>query len=142
MPECSVEKFNLTMYYAPFFQNNCTIPCQSMRIYFAGYDGTNESDNEKQAYIRFYIEDQIPVKTSHLSYPVVQFLAEVGGYVGLLLGYSLMTLVEPIFNLILIIKKRCSNSSNKIELDSTRSQTHSLQSTTRTIFSEATNNVA
>ena len=60
MPEYSVDKFNLTMYYAPFFQNDCAIPCQSMRIYFAGYDGTNESDNDKQAYIRFYIKDQEP----------------------------------------------------------------------------------
>ena len=52
----------------------------------------NGYDNE--AYVKFYIKDEIQVKKSHFSYSEVSLLAEVGGYVGLLLGVSLMDIAS------------------------------------------------
>ena len=64
--------------------------------------------NENETYVRFYIKDQIKVMKSYLSYTEVSLLAEVGGYVGLLLGVSLMNMTSLIDKLLTIIKLKCS----------------------------------
>ena len=43
-----------------------------------------------EAYVRFYVNSYIKVYESFWSYPAISALAEIGGYVGLLLGTSLM----------------------------------------------------
>ena len=45
---------------------------------------------------------------SYLSYTGVSLLAEVGGYVGLLLGVSLMNITSLIDKLLTIINLKCS----------------------------------
>ena len=62
-------------------------------IYITGYDSTTDDGSETEAYARFYIKSQIKVMESIWSYNIVSFLAEVGGYVGLLLGVSLYTIL-------------------------------------------------
>ena len=64
--------------------------------------------NENETYVRFYIKDQIKVMKSYLSYTEVSLLAEVGGYVGLLLGVSLMNITSLIDKLLTIINLKCS----------------------------------
>ena len=62
----------------------------------AGRDSTTENGNENETYVKFYIKEQIPVRESQLSYSVVTLLAELGGYVGLIIGVSLMDIVSLI----------------------------------------------
>ena len=62
----------------------------------AGRDSTTENGNENETYVKFYIKEQIPVRKSHLSYSVVTLLAALGGYVGLIIGVSLMDIVSVI----------------------------------------------
>ena len=74
-----------------------------MTVTFAGFDSTADNGNENETYVKFYMKEQIQVKTSLLSYSKVSFLAEVGGYIGLLLGVSLMdfaSLIDRMFPLI------------------------------------------
>ena len=49
-----------------------------------------------------YLKNKIKVSTSQFSYTILSFLAEVGGYIGLLLGVSLLdipALIDRIFAL-------------------------------------------
>ena len=77
-----------------YFHDFCPMPCEKMKVSFAGHDSIDHNGNENEAYVKFYIKDQIQVKKSHLSYSEVSLLAEVGGYVGLLLGVSLMDIAS------------------------------------------------
>ena len=80
--------------YIKYFNDFCPMPCEKMKVNFAGHDAIGHNGNENEAYMKFYIKDQIQVKKSHLSYSEVSLLAEVGGYVGLLLGVSLMDIAS------------------------------------------------
>ena len=77
-----------------YFHDFCPMPCEKMKVNFAGHDSIDHNGIENEAYVKFYIKDQIQVKKSHLSYSEVSLLAEVGGYVGLLLGVSLMDIAS------------------------------------------------
>lgn len=67
---------------------NCQTPCASMDINMPPYSiGT---ENPSESFVRIYLKGIIKVQTSYWSYPIISLLAEVGGYVGLLLGISLM----------------------------------------------------
>ena len=86
-----------------YFNDFCPMPCENMKVNFAGHDSINHNGVENEAYVRFYIKDEIQVKKSRLSYTEVSLLAEVGGYVGLLLGVSLMdisSLFDKVFKII------------------------------------------
>jgi hypothetical protein len=52
----------------------------------------DEASNE--AYVKLYFKSQISVSRSVLSYNQVSLMAEVGGYIGLLLGFSLLDLTK------------------------------------------------
>ena len=75
---------------------------------FAGFDSTTDNGIENETYVRFYMKDQIQVKTSILSYTKVSFLAEVGGYIGMLLGVSLMDFASLIDRMFAIINQKFS----------------------------------
>ena len=49
-----------------------------------------------ESYAKFYFKSQINVRTSVLSYPYSSMMAEIGAYLGLLLGFSLMDLTAII----------------------------------------------
>ena len=61
-------------------------------------DSTTENGNENETYVKFYIKEEIPVRESFLSCSAVTLLAELGGsgYVGLIIGVSLMDIVSLI----------------------------------------------
>ena len=73
---------------------NCGMPCLSMEINFPplSFD-TGPSD---QAYVKMYLLSVIKVQKSYWSYPIISLLAEVGGYMGLLLGISLLDLSKVV----------------------------------------------
>ena len=104
--QCKIEKSHLSHWQSIIlvhFQDWCLLPCEMMTVTFAGFDSIDYNGNENETYVKFYMKDQIQVKTSRLSYSKVSFLAEVGGYIGLLLGVSLMdfaSLIDKMFALI------------------------------------------
>lgn len=104
--QCIVEKSHYATYVNVrwnYFHDFCITPCEKMKVNFAGHDSTVPEGNENEAYVKFYIKDEIQVKKSHLSYSEVSLLAEVGGYVGVLLGVSLMDvslLFDKVFEII------------------------------------------
>ena len=90
--QCIVEKSHYATYVNVrwnYFHDFCITPCEKMRVNYAGHDSMDPNGQDNEAYVKFYIKDEIQVKKSHLSYSEVSLLAEVGGYVGLLLGVSL-----------------------------------------------------
>ena len=65
----------------------CNVPCASINTYFGIPD---KQAFEDSFHLKLYFKNNISVKQSHVAYPIESFLAEVGGYLGLLLGVSLM----------------------------------------------------
>ena len=66
-------------------------PCAGFDV-FLGLPFTNKGDNANEAYIRLYINPKIRVKSTVIYYDSTTFAGEVGGYIGMLLGVSLVDL--------------------------------------------------
>ena len=73
---------------------NCTIPCADMVVTFPPYGSDSGSQNE--AFVKFYLKNIIRIQSSFWSYTPINLLAEIGGYVGLLLGMSLLDVTKVI----------------------------------------------
>ena len=93
---------------------SCGIPCSIMDINF-GYP-IIDTTNIDVAYVKVYFRMAVNIHKNILAYSTLSFLAEVGGYIGLLLGFSLLDLSKVIKNLTPCIKK-CKGPS-KIDVDS------------------------
>jgi hypothetical protein len=93
---------------------SCGIPCSIMDINF-GYP-IIDTTNIDEAYVKLYFKMAVQIHKNILAYSTLSFLAEVGGYIGLLLGFSLLDLSKVIKNLTPCIKK-CKGPS-KIDVDS------------------------
>ena len=85
-----------------------------MKVNFAGHDSIDRNGVENEAFVKFYIRDEIQVKKSRLSYTEVSLLAEVGGYVGLLLGVSLMD-ISALFNKVFKIIYRKFSTIHQVQ---------------------------
>ena len=70
--------------------NNCNAPCASIDTFF-GIPDTQEHRKGKY-HLKLYFKNMISVQRSHISYPIESLIAELGGYLGLLLGVSSMDL--------------------------------------------------
>ena len=88
------------------YKEYCPLPCVNMQVRFAGMDSTTDYSNENDTYVKFYIKGQIQVRESHLSYTEVSLLAELGGYIGLIIGVSLMDIATFIDKMIAIVIQR------------------------------------
>ena len=64
-------------------------------------DDTNNDMNE--AYLKLYLNAEVPVKTTILYYDSVELGAELGGFIGMILGISLVDLAKSLSTLIDII---------------------------------------
>ena len=64
-------------------------PCAGMDIYL-GLPFINNNESKNEAFIRLYVKSDIKVKRLGLHYDVTTLVAEVGGYVGMFLGMSLV----------------------------------------------------
>ena len=65
-------------------------PCSSFDIVF-GIPLIDDFENpENEAYIKFYMKAKIKVKSMVLYYDFTTLVAEVGGYIGMFLGMSLI----------------------------------------------------
>ena len=76
------------------FKVHCQTPCELMDVTFPPLNYVKGSSNE--AFVQLVLSDVIKVQTSFWSYPIISLLAEVGGYVGLLLGISLLDITKII----------------------------------------------
>ena len=75
-----------------------------------------DTTNIDEAYVKLYFKMAVQIHKNILAYSTLSFLAEVGGYIGLLLGFSLLDLSKVIKNLTPCIKK-CKGPP-KIDVDS------------------------
>ena len=100
-----IEKFKeLWEYLSNEAIGSCGIPCSIMDINF-GYP-IIDTTNIDEAYVKLYFKMAVNIHRNILAYSTLSFLAEVGGYIGLLLGFSLLDLSKVIKNLTPKIKKR------------------------------------
>ena len=83
---------------------SCGIPCSIMDINF-GYP-IIDTTNIDVAYVKVYFRMAVNIHKNILAYSTLSFLAEVGGYIGLLLGFSLLDLSKVIKNMTPGVKKR------------------------------------
>ena len=66
------------------------VPCAWFDI-FPGLRDVDDTDNNiDEAYVRLYLKAKIKVKSVILHYDSTTFAAEIGGYVGVLLGVSIV----------------------------------------------------
>ena len=73
-----------------YVRNNtpCSTPCAQMELFF-GFPVIQPFG--KASYnLKMYFKSNIIVKKSQVAYPTESFLAEMGGYLGLFLGFSMM----------------------------------------------------
>ncbi len=81
------------MFFSPpsFWQNNvCPNSCLFTNMYLGPpVTGVLNEDARDSARAVFYFRRDIKVTTEYYLYSVLSMLAEIGGYVGLLMGVSL-----------------------------------------------------
>ena len=76
----------------------CPLPCTTMGINFGIPIVSTIDINPDQAYLKLYFKNQINVRRSVSSYSISSLVADIGGYLGLLLGFSLLDLSMIIKN--------------------------------------------
>ena len=85
----------------------CPLDCSSMAIIFTVSDVDQNDGNLNEAYAKIYFKNHIKVSKSIVGYTEISLMAELGGYIGVLLGISLMD-ISSIVNF--IIDYLCSNA--------------------------------
>ena len=74
------------------FDSYCSVPCASMGIIFQ--TSNIETTSKDEAQVKFYLKTYIKKNSSFWSYSLISLLGEVGGYVGLLLGISVLDVAK------------------------------------------------
>ena len=74
------------------FDSYCSVPCASMGIIFQ--TSNIETTSKDEAQVKFYFKTYIKKNSSFWSYSLISLLGEVGGYVGLLLGISVLDVAK------------------------------------------------
>ena len=64
------------------------LPCASMEVNFGVLFSDNDRNDEK-SYMKIYLKSSVKFQQTIYDYTLLSLLAEVGGYMGLLLGVSL-----------------------------------------------------
>lgn len=90
------------------------VPCAWFDI-FTGITDVDKTDNDmKEAFARLYLKAKIKVKSIILHYDSTTFAAEIGGYVGVLLGVSLVDIAIISRSTFLKMQKKIFKSRNKV----------------------------
>ena len=63
---------------------------------------------DKMIIILYFAKDKFPVKEQYYIYDGANFIADFGGYLGLLLGYSLLAFYDTLVELIKTIYEKCN----------------------------------
>ena len=99
-------------------KKDCNIPCRSLTVNLGAknYVKKNISDQD-YALLYLYYAPRVTQSIEHWLYTVLSLFAEIGGYVGLILGYSLFNLAAWISDLIeQRIKKMEQEKFERIEV--------------------------
>ena len=75
-------------------RSDCDSPCATMQVSAKGNNITPAKSGKPQLVL--YFQSRIQIGTEHYLYTLLSFFAEVGGYVSLILGYSLLNIAEVI----------------------------------------------
>ena len=94
------------------------MPCRTLQVTVSGKNYKKHSSNET-ALIYLYYSQRTPLSKEHYFYLFLSLLAEIGGYVGLLLGYSLFN-VAGVMNT--CINAKIQSMEEKERLDKERTQ--------------------
>ena len=70
-------------------RNGCRRPCNYIKIDF-GYPSIYDLTNNSSPYFSMIFKQSVTVREIYVAYKLSSFWAEVGGYVGLILGKSLL----------------------------------------------------
>ena len=70
---------------------DCPLPCSTMNV-FLGFPKYNKVYSSEKARAKIYFKRRVTEKKNVVPYDWVSFLAEIGGYMGLLLGWSMLDL--------------------------------------------------
>lgn len=84
----------------------CAKPCATMGVYF-GFPIVDKTGYPELAYVKLYFKTQINVRRSFLDYTALSLFGEVGGYIGLLLGFSFLDLTFFTQKIMLYISEKC-----------------------------------
>ena len=68
--------------------NDCASPCHLVNVAVSGKN--NRPKDHGLGEINVYFAPKVSVGEEHYFYTFLSLMAEIGGYVGLLLGYSLL----------------------------------------------------
>ena len=110
-------KFNPSIHLFTDFYNKaarlgkmCVKFCATMGVYYGipivGDCGNLCDEKNRLAYIKLYFKTQITVRRSFLDYTSLSLFGEVGGYIGLLLGFSFFDLTFLAQKVILYISEK------------------------------------
>ena len=72
----------------------CIQPCETMTFTFGLPKNSTVGIGPDQGLIKLYFKSQINVRRSNLDYSILEFVADIGGYLGLLLGFSLLDITS------------------------------------------------
>ena len=66
-------------------------PCAGLNV-FLGQPDIGKNTVDDQAFIRLYLKSEVKVKSVILYYDFTTLAADIGGYIGMFLGYALLNL--------------------------------------------------
>lgn len=92
--------------------SSCRTPCTTMGITL-GYPIYAKNEVPSESYLKFYFKSRVNVRKSVVAYSGTSLMAEVGGYIGLLLGFSLLDLTKLVKNMFNLNKVTCKTDSTK-----------------------------
>ena len=84
----------------------CTPGCRRVE-YSAKLQGSGKTKFTEEVELSFYFaKDKFLVKEQFFIYDTANLLADLGGYLGLLLGYSMLGFFDPLMDLIEYVRRQ------------------------------------
>jgi len=82
------------------------VPCSTFHFHL-GIPDVDEANNEKnKAYLKLYLNADVPIKTTILYYGFMELTTEIGGFVGMILGISLIDIAKSLSSINTVINDR------------------------------------
>ena len=89
LPNVTMREEYLEFLFNKVFESICHMPCGAMEVTFPSIS-LDKTGSENETYTKVYFLHAVKIQTILQNYTIITFLAEVGGYMGLLLGMSLL----------------------------------------------------
>ena len=96
-------------------RKDCNIPCHSATVSLGAKNYQNKTGEQDYGLLYLYYAPRVTQSIEHLLYTILNLFAEIGGYVGLILGYSLFHVAALISGAIETKVKRMEEE-NKIRI--------------------------